>query len=234
MKKQNDLENCKNKISENHYSGFSNPKELKRIDGKYIISEIGSVLNFEKGILYTIKKLLIKPGITIRKFITEDRTRLVKPVFFIIICSLIYTVFRQLLHFKDDYLYFNNSNPSFTTTISIWIKNNYGYGNLIISVFIAFWTKLLFKKYKYNFYELLILLCYVMGIGMLILTVFGIIEGLIKLKVVQFGSMIFVIYYTWAIGQFFDKKKYINYFKAFLYFRFINIYNWNIIDRKFN
>lgn len=195
---------------------MDNPKELKRIDKKYIISEIGSVLNFEKGILYTVKELLIRPGITIRRFILEDRTRLVKPVIFIIICSLIYTALRQILHFEDNYLYVDDSNQSTSTAISKWIQNNYGYGNLIMGIFIAFWIKVLFKKYGYNFYESLILLCFVMGIGMLILALFGAIEGLTKLKVLQFGGIAFVIYSTWAIGQFFDQKKYLNYLKALL------------------
>lgn len=223
MRKKNNL------INEEDEKGYlRNSKELKRIDKKYIISEIGSVLNFEKGIFYTLKKLLLKPGITIREFITEDRTRLVKPVLFIIICSLVYTFLKEILHFKDDYLYVDNSNPSFSTTIFIWIKSNYGYGNLIIAIFIAFWTKILFKKYGYNFYELLILLCYLLGIGMLIFAVFGIIDGLTKSSIIRFGGGAFVIYYSWAVGQFFDKKKYLNYFKAFLSF-FLGLLTFTIV-----
>ncbi|MEM6298978.1 MAG: DUF3667 domain-containing protein, partial [Bacteroidota bacterium] len=60
-------------------------KPLKRIDKAYILSEISSVLNLEKGIFYTIKELLIRPGKSIRTFIHEDRTRLVKPIVFIIV-----------------------------------------------------------------------------------------------------------------------------------------------------
>ena len=219
MEKQDKLEyciKCQNKITENYCSICGNPKELKRIDKNYIFSEIGSVLNFDKGILYTTKELLIRPGVTIRKFILEDRNRLVKPIIFIIVSSLIYTFLREFLNFEDDYLYVDNSDTSTSTNIFKWIQNNYGYGNLLMGIFIALWTKILFKKYEYNFYEILILLCFVMGIGMLFLAFFGIIEGLTKLKVLQFGSMVFVIYATWGIGQFFDRKKWINYLKAIL------------------
>jgi hypothetical protein len=219
MEKQDKLEyciKCQNKITENYCSICGSPKELKRIDKNYIFSEIGSVLNFDKGILYTTKELLIRPGVTIRKFILEDRNRLVKPIIFIIVSSLIYTFLREFLNFEDDYLYVDNSDTSTSTNIFKWIQNNYGYGNLLMGIFIALWTKILFKKYEYNFYEILILLCFVMGIGMLFLAFFGIIEGLTKLKVLQFGSMVFVIYATWGIGQFFDRKKWINYLKAIL------------------
>jgi len=116
-------------------------KGIKRIDKNYIFSEIGSVLNFNKGILYTIKELLIRPGVTIRKFIFEDRQRLVKPIIFIIISSLIYTVLREFLHFEDNYLYIDNSDTSTSTNIFKWIQNNYGY--LLMGIFIAFWTKII-------------------------------------------------------------------------------------------
>lgn len=204
---------CQNEISQNYCSNCGSQKELKRIDKDYIIAEIGSVLNFDRGILYTIKELLIRPGTTIKKFILEDRNRLVKPIIFIIISSLVYTICRQVLDFEDNYIYVDDLNST-STAIFKWIQNNYGYGNLIMGIFIAFWTKVLFRKYPYNFYEILILLCFVMGIGMLILSLFGIVEGLTKLKVLQFGGMAFLIYSTWAIGQFFDKRKWKNYLKA--------------------
>ena len=95
-----------------------------------------------------------------------------------------------------------------------WIQNNYGYANILMGIFIAFWTKLLFKKYKYNFYEILIVLCFVMGIGMLIYTVFGLLEAITQLKLLQIGGIIGFIYTSWAIGSFFDKKKKMNYLKA--------------------
>jgi hypothetical protein len=55
-----------------------------------------------------------------------------------------------------------------------------------------------------------------MGIGMLFLAFFEIIEGLTKLKALQFGGMFFLIYASWGIGQFFDHKKWTSYLKALL------------------
>ncbi len=95
-------EYCQSELTGSFCSNCGHPKILKRIDGKYIISEIGSVLNFDKGILFSIKELLIRPGQNVRNFIHKDRNRLVKPIFFIIICSLIYTIVQQFLHFEDE------------------------------------------------------------------------------------------------------------------------------------
>ncbi len=208
--------NCNTEITQNYCQICGNPKSLKRIDGKYITTEISSVLNFDKGIFYTIKELIIKPGSTVRKFILEDRNRLVKPIIFIIISSLIYSVLRQFLKFEDDYIYFDDSIKSTSSSIFIWITNNYGYGNLIMGLFIALWVKILFRKYGYNYYEILILLCFIMGIGMIILAAFGTIEGLTELKTLQYGGLLFIIYSTWGIGQFFNSKKVSSYIKAFV------------------
>jgi energy-converting hydrogenase Eha subunit C len=54
-----------------------------------------------------------------------------------------------------------------------------------------------------------------MGMGMLFLAVFAILQGLTNFGLMQIGGILFIVYCTWAIGQFFDRKKPLNYFKAF-------------------
>lgn len=206
---------CNTEISQNYCSDCGQASSLKRIDGHYIIHEIEHVLHFEKGILYTIKELLTNPGHTVRHFITENRNRLVKPVIFIIVTSLIYTLVNSFFHIEDSYVKFDETKQSTTGLIFKWVQNHYGYANIIMGVFIAFWIKLFFRKYDYNFFEILILLCFVMGIFMLIYAVIGILVGITHLKIAQIGGMAGLVYCTWAIGQFFEKGKIINYIKAF-------------------
>jgi hypothetical protein len=81
--------------------------------------------------------------------------------------------------------------------------------------FIALWTKLFFKKYGYNLFEIIILLCFIMGMTMLIYALFAIIDGITHQSLILYATLVICIYYSWAIGQFFDKAKKINYFKAF-------------------
>jgi hypothetical protein len=219
MNKEIDFEQCKKceaELTDNFCSKCGNPKILSKIDGKYIISEIISVINFDKGIFYTIKELLTKPGENVQKFIHSDRKRLVKPIIFLIICSLIYTITQQILRFEDGYVNAGGFGDSALTSITEWIQKNYGYANILMSIFIAFWIKIFFKKYKYNFFEIIILLCFVMGIGMLIYTTFGIIESITKIRILNFAGIIGIIYTSWAIGQFFDKNKKMNYLKGLI------------------
>ncbi|KVV14029.1 DUF3667 domain-containing protein [Flavobacterium sp. TAB 87] len=210
--------NCKNcniEIDSKFCPDCGEPTKLKRIDGLYIIHEIKHVLHFEKGILYTIKELLLNPGENIRHFINENRVRLVKPIIFIIITSLIYTLINHFFQLEDGYVKFDGDKLSTTNKIFNWVQAHYGYANIIIGIFIAFWIKIFFKRYGYNFFEILILLCFIMGMQMLIFSLSSFLEGLTTINMMQFGSIIGLIYIIWAIGQFFEEKKFSNYLKAF-------------------
>ena len=205
---------CKAEVAKNYCPDCGTPTALDRINGQYMVREVGSVLNFEKGIFYTIRELLLRPGKNIQIFISEDRSRLVKPIIIVIICSLTYTVAQQLLHFEEGYVNAGGFGESATAKIFAWIQQNYGYANIIMAVFIAFWIKILFRKHDYNYYEIMVLLCFVMGVCMLIYTVFGIFEGTTNLRVLNLGGIVGIFYASWAIGQFFDKKRKMSYLKG--------------------
>lgn len=215
--------NCNKRLTGKFCSECGFPKEPKRIDRQYIVDEIGSVLNFEKGIFYTVKELLIRPGDTVNRFITGDRKKIVKPIIFLIICSLIYTIGQQYLDYEAGYIKYNvegGDNTPVMLQLYNWFSKNYGYANIAMAIFIAVWIKIFFKKHNYNFYEIYILLCYIMGISVLIYTLLGIIESIINFPVLQLGIFISLVYSTWAIGQFFNRKKTINYAKGFLSYLF--------------
>lgn len=205
---------CNQNIPENYCSKCGEPAILKRIDRHYIQHEIEHVLHLEKGIFYTIKELLIRPGQTIHNFISNDRSRLVKPVVFVIVTSLIYTLINHFFHIEEGYINFDKTNTAAINPINEWVQSHYGYANIIIGVFLSLWLKLFFRKYGYNFFELLILLCFIQGMGMLIFAIFAMTEGLTHIRLLQYSGMLFLGYFSWAVGQFFDKHKYINYLKA--------------------
>ncbi|MEA5461123.1 DUF3667 domain-containing protein [Arcicella sp. LKC2W] len=208
-------------INGNYCSKCEESLELPRIDGHYMLHEIQHIIHFEKGIFYTIKELLLRPGQNVKMFITKNRSRLIKPVVFIIITSLIYTIINNIFHIESGYINFedtnnvNNSSQSSIGGIFNWIQDHYGYANIVVGMFIAFWLRLFFKKYDYNFFEILILLCFVMGIDMLLFAIFAILEGLTHFHLMQISGFIGIAYSTWAIGQFFDEYNLVSYIKSF-------------------
>jgi hypothetical protein len=60
------------------------------------------------------------------------------------------------------------------------------------------------------------LLCFAIGTAMLIAAVFTIAEGVSKINLVNVSGAAGVIYCSWAIGQFFNKKKPASYIKALI------------------
>lgn len=58
---------------------------LKRITLSSIWAYILEIVNFERGIFYTIKALAFYPGSAIREFLFENRNKLMKPIKFLVV-----------------------------------------------------------------------------------------------------------------------------------------------------
>lgn len=188
---------------------------VPKIDWNYIASEIRSVLMLEKGFLHSVKQLLFRPGKTIKTYIQSNRRSLIKPIVFLVLSSLIYTLIDHYFPFQAKYMSHEGEVQNYMTAIARWITENYGYSNLIMSIFIAAWIKIFFRKHSYTIFEIGVLLCYVMGMGMLFLGFFGFFEHILNTTFVVIGTLIGFAYAVWAIGQFFGNK-WSNYLKAAL------------------
>lgn len=195
----------------------SQDEKLQRIDSKYIIHELEHILHLERGIFYTIKKLLYAPGLTINEFITENRTKITKPVVFLVITSLLYNISNKFAHFQDDSLdkVINNNT---VTIIENWCNSNLGYYNIILGLFVAFFLKILFFKTKYTFFEVLVLMCYIIGIDILLAAVTGLFSTLLHFNFMKIYAFECFVYSSWAISNFYGKNKWYNYIKALVAF----------------
>ena len=127
--------NCNREVNSKFCPDCGHPTSLKRIDGHYVVHEIEHVLHFERGILFTIRELVTNPGQNIKNYLTENRSRLVKPIIFIIVTSIIYTLCNHFFHFEDGYVKYLDSKKSTTTEIFKWVQGHYGYANLIMGIF---------------------------------------------------------------------------------------------------
>ncbi len=197
------FKNCSIEVNSSFCPNCGHPTSIKRIDGHYIIHEIEHVLHFERGILYTIRELVTRPGQNIRNYLLENRSRLVKPIIFIIVTSLIYTLIIRFFRIEDEYINFEGLDKSAIGKILKWIQANYGYASILTGIFIAIWLKVFFKKYGYNFFEMLVMLCFAQGISMLIFAVFALGEGILHFKLLNAAGIVGMIYLVWSIGNFF-------------------------------
>jgi hypothetical protein len=233
----NNCKACNFELSHTYCPNCGRAAVVKRINGNYLLHEIEHVLHFDRGILYTLKVLLFKPGIHIKRFLSDDRSRLVKPVIFIIITSLLFTLISHLFHI-EGLVDKSIQEGSTAEKIMIWTDSHLGYSNIIMGALIALLINLLFRKYEYNYFEILILLCFVMGFAMLIFATFILLEGLTHVDFKLVASIVAIGYCSWAIGNFFRPGHLISYIKAFLAYimgttsyLLLSILIGNLIDR---
>ena len=187
---------------------------LKRIDSAYLWNEIRSVLNFDKGLFYTIREILLRPGLTVKHFLYRDRSQLVRPLVFIILCSLMYSLSQQTFGFEDGYVGLSFGEQPSVEAVFEWISTHYGYSNILISICMGIWIRLFFSSDGFNFYEILILLCYIVGVGMLFFALFGIIDSFVDFMIVDKGFFLGMLYIIWSIANFFGQSRITNYLKA--------------------
>lgn len=194
--------------------------QVNRIDRHYILHEIEHILHVERGIIFTIRELLLRPGKTVQQFVNEDRSRLVKPVTFVLITAILCTFTSNVFHFESEQYAQGRLDKSTYNLLLLWLDKYSAYENIIISAFIAFWTTIFFRKHRYNFFEILVLMCFVQGIVLIIISLFQLIQGVTQYHMLKTISIVALGYSTWAIGQFFGKNNWINYVKSFFAYVF--------------
>ena len=215
----NSCRNCKEHISADwdYCPICGRPVKLKRIDIRYIIQEIADFFFANKGMVYTIKNVLISPGDSVRQFITEDRYRFVKPITFLFVATLVYALVVHLFNVNTEYVIKIDLGERSLSPLLKWFMENPRYVISILALFVALWLKILFKKAGYNFFEILILMCFVSGIATLIDALGAIFHGGAG-TFQKILANITLIYQTWAVGHFFGKKKVASYVKALISF----------------
>lgn len=217
-------QNCGQGATGNYCSNCGHHHELKRIDRSYAFQEFLNLIGFEKGFFFTCRELLIRPGAIIREYISKNRQRITRPVTFLILTSVIYTLISHYFTTENPYSELSEKmyGDSSLKNIMKWVQENYGYANLLMILPITLWSLLFFGKYQYNFYETFVVICYVMGMGMLIflfepiLNKFSVNTFIINESVIMLIAM---LYMGWAIGQSYEKKI-INYIKGFFAYSF--------------
>ena len=210
---------CNHSVEGNYCSNCGYPQTLRKIDGSYVIGEMADTLFAHKGFFYTTKRMLLQPGESVKRYITEDRSRFVKPITFLIINGLIYTIVSHLFHIGTKYYYLQQQPDIEFPTVNLLLNlliDYHGYASILIGLLMAFWIKLFFRKYEYNLFEIFILLCFVSGITSFCFSFVLILQGLTHTDLIHISTLFAMIYCAWAIGQFFDRKKAGSYIKAFL------------------
>ena len=147
--------------------------DVPRISMKQIFTYLLDVVNLDRGLLFTLKELALKPGPTIREYLrTSIRYRHIKPFSFLMLMSILLTFISVAIL---------DTEISETTAFEGWGKLNEADLNalreqimtffrsyqhlaeLLKVPFIAFATYKLFPKVNYNYAEHLVIASYLQG-----------------------------------------------------------------------
>lgn len=182
----------------------------QRITMQKIWEYILSIFNLERGLLYTMQQMTIRPGQAINEFLfTEKRKKHIKPVSFLILTATVSTFITLKLMAQD--INITGIDIDARVNDSLFVQELIGkfnnligkYFNLfqIIKIpFLSLGTYWLFKKSKFNFAEHLVINSYIYGY----LSIFIIIIGIcIWFSSKQMGVVIAVLSFIYPIYVYF-------------------------------
>lgn len=164
--------NCGNLNTEN-FCGNCGQKKYKRIDKKYIWDELQyTVFHTNKGLLYSVKKILKNPGYTAKEFIDGNRVNHYKPILLVFVLSGLSTFISfKILNLKDIFskLYANQNLDS--PFMADFLSFQASYNSILMLLFIplfALTTKIAFRKWGHNYYEHVVMNAYILSFYTLI------------------------------------------------------------------
>lgn len=160
--------NCAQIISEN-FCANCGQKKFKRINRKYIVDEIQyTVLHTNKGLFYTLKNLIKNPGRTAREYIDGNRIHHYKPLLLVFVLSGISAFISfKILHFEkimNDFLTSSNLNNNMMDGYMTAMQSYSSFFMLALVPIFALITKIAFRKWGNNYYEHLVMNCYILSL----------------------------------------------------------------------
>lgn len=171
----NNCKNCNHKLVGNFCNNCGQAANTHDINFKSIIYEIQhSIFHIDKGILYTTKSLLLRPGKTVRDYLNGKRVKHFKPFAYILVLSTIYALLVKISHkstFIEEFFIgiteegSEGSQTQFNLFIEIllWMKNHYAYTTLLLLPIISLASYFAFYKSRRNYFQHLILNSFAAG-----------------------------------------------------------------------
>lgn len=207
--------NCGNSFEENYCNHCGQKAGVSRIDAKYVRNEIpNSIFQLDRGFLFTLKELFLRPGHSIRDFLQGKRKLHYKPFAYLIVTFTLYSLSAYLMErgtYIDDLLFgfkirMADSGQSTDVPILDWISKNQVYVTLLILPVFSLASYLAFIRSSYNYFEHLVLNLYITGqqmvIYLLLVFVFFTDNALAGIP-----TLVGFLYSLWVYHQFFDRKR---------------------------
>ncbi|PXV58478.1 uncharacterized protein DUF3667 [Dysgonomonas alginatilytica] len=166
--------NCNNTVKGNFCTECGQSIKTSRIDLSHLVEELQfSFLHINKGMIYTVKELILKPGYTIKSYLSGKRVQYFKPFTFLLIWGSIYGLVLHFFNVYPDSEMNRQNNAIFDINyIYNWYYSHYSLIQLLIIPFYALSSYVLYRKSNYNYIEHLVISSYTHGVKVIILLLF--------------------------------------------------------------
>lgn len=149
--------NCNHTYTGHFCNNCGQSAETDRLDFHFLWHDIQhGLLHMDKGILYSVRQLLVRPGHSVREFIEGKRVNHFKPISLVIVLATVYGILYHKFHINLFVSDVDNSTINFKE-LNEWIATHYAWVTLATIPFYTVGTALFFRKQGYNIYEFLIL-----------------------------------------------------------------------------
>ncbi len=202
------------------YDGYFCPRcGQKYMDGRFTIKEsvnwiLGQILNLEKGFFYTIWQLLLRPGLVINDYLNKATVRYVHPfrfAFIVATISAIITISSGAFETQELSQFMPGKSEIEVEKLENLVEQIKKYFTLIMLVSIPFYalgTQIIYKRFKKNYTEHLILNCYAYGFSLAVAWPFIFIvllpNGLFWHGTISF--IITIVAIAWVYAKFFNES----------------------------
>lgn len=220
--------NCGSELTGKYCSNCSQKADIHRFALKHFIHEfVHTFTHVDKGILYLMKEMFLRPGIVTREYLEGKRKKYFNPFQYLVLgiaVSFFLTVKLGVIGYRTvspDVLAGFNQQQLFFLQFNNFI---YTYFNIIIFSGIplmAFFSWIFYRKSGYNYTENLVFQTFIGAQRNLIYILLMPFLYILKEKWIWgIGTyyMIFIIYYGLAYLQFFPGNKIVNLAKYILSF----------------
>lgn len=212
MNKTKHCLNCNSIVKGNYCSHCGQSANFSRTTPKELMEELQyGILHVNKGLLYTTKELLLRPGNTINNYLVGKRVKYTKPFVFLLIWGAIYSVVFHLFHyFPMEELNDKNNEVLGYIPFYDWASSHYSFVSLILTPVYALCAYWLFHRKGYNYAEHLVVFSYMLGTTIfLILLSYPLIYLSKSVFIYKGAHFLIEIYLIWGLAQFYKTSSWL-------------------------
>jgi len=210
--------------------------KVDKINFSNFLSDLSSsIFQVNKGFFYTLKELFIRPGHSIREYLTGKRKNHFKPIAYAFTLSTIYFLLSQFLEtgtFVSDIIqgisHYNDEVGKENKAVATlkWVTQNHAYNMLMLLPVYTLASYLAFFKSGFNYLEHFVLNAYILGQQAILYSFSLILIPITKNEDLFVSVSLFfsISYAIFVFRQFFSKQS-----RVSVFFRSILVYILYII-----